>query len=86
MTIFASTFYAATVCKIHFCIRKSQNSFSCSPSFGPFLSVKYLNLGKKLPIRTAHHTFLESRHTEANKNPFYVLSPMGDKKSYQLMD
>ena len=33
-----------------------------------------------LPIRTAHHTFLESRHPEVNKNPYYILSPEGSKK------
>ena len=27
--------------------------------FGSFWSVKYLNFGQKLPIRIAHHTFLE---------------------------
>ena len=35
--------------------------------------------GQKLPIQTDHHTFLESRHPEVTKNPFYVLSPMGAK-------
>ena len=49
-------------------------------SFGPFWSVKYLNFGKKLPIRTAHHTFLESKHPEVTKNPYYVLSPEGSQK------
>ena len=43
--------------------------------FGPFWSVKYLNFGQKLPIRTTHHTFLESRHPEVTKNQYYVLSP-----------
>ena len=42
-----------------FVFANSQNSFSCVLPFGPFLSVKYLNFGKKLPIRTTHHTFLE---------------------------
>ena len=36
-------------------------------SFGPFWSVKCLNFGQKLPFRTAHHTFLESRHPEVTK-------------------
>ena len=40
---------------------------------GHFWSVKYLNFGPKLPIRTAHHTFLQSRHPEVAKNQFYVL-------------
>ena len=30
--------------------------------------------GRKLPIQTAHHTFLESRHPEVTKNLYYVLS------------
>ena len=48
----------------------TQNSFSCGPPFGPFWSVKYLNFGQKLPIRTNHQTFLESRHPEITKNPY----------------
>ena len=35
---------------------------------------------QKLPIQTAHHTFLESRHPEVTKNPYYVLSPKGSQK------
>ena len=31
-------------------------------------------------IRTAHHAFLESRHTEVNKNLYYILSPKGCQK------
>ena len=51
--------------------------------FGPFWSVKQL-LSKKLLIRTAH-IFLESRHSEVTKNPYYVLSFKGSqKKWYQL--
>ena len=34
--------------------------------FGPFWSVKYLNFGEKL-LRTARHTFLESRHPEGSQ-------------------
>ena len=51
----------------------SQNSFSCGSAFSSFWSVKYLNLWQSLPIRTAHDTFLESRHPEVTKNPYYVL-------------
>ena len=51
----------------------------CFPSFGPFWSVKYINFGQKLPIRSAHHTFLESRYSEVNKNPYYILSPKGSQ-------
>ena len=76
-----STFSALTVSFI-FVFENSQNSFSRGPPFGPFWSEKYLNFGQKLPIRTANHTFLESRHPEVTKNLHYVLSPKG----YQLMD
>ena len=55
-----------------FVFKNSQNSFSCVIPFGPFWSVKYLNFGKNLPIRTTHHTFLEIRHTKVTKNPYYV--------------
>ena len=33
-----------------------------------------------LPIRTTHHTFLESRHPEVTKNPYHVLSPEWSQK------
>ena len=80
------TFSALTVCNIHFSIWKySKIIFMWSP-FGPFWSVKHLNFWQKLPIRTAHHTFLESRHPEVTKNLYYVLSPKMSKKRYQLMD
>ena len=77
---FTSTFCALTGCNIYFCFENSQNSFSCALLFGPFWSVKCLNFEQKLPIRTAHHTFVESRHTEVTKNPYYVLSPEGSLK------
>ena len=56
-----------------FVSENSQNSFSCGPAFGPFYSIKYLNFGQKLPIWTAHHVFLERRHSEVTKNLYYVL-------------
>ena len=37
----------------------TQNSFPCGSPFGPFWSVKYINFGQRLLIRTAHHTFVE---------------------------
>ena len=84
-------FFSSTLCALFitviFVFENTQNSFPCGPSFGPFLSVKCCNFGQKLPIRTAHHTFLESRHPEITKIPYYVLFPEGSqKKSYQLMD
>ena len=69
-----------SVCNIHFLFETSQNSFSCGPLFGLFWSVKYLNFGQKLTIRTTHDTFLESRHPEVTKNPYYVSSPEGSQK------
>ena len=75
---FSSTVYA--VCNIHFYIWKSQNPFTFGPPFGPFWSVKYLNFGQKSPIQSTHHTFLESRHPENTKNPYYVLSSEWSQK------
>ena len=72
---FSSTFSALTVCDIHFLFENSLNLFSCGPSFGSFWSVKYLNFEQKLPIRTAHNTFLESRQSEITKNLYYALPP-----------
>ena len=72
---FPSTFFALIVCNIHFYIWNNQNPFWCGPRFGPFWSVKCLNFGQNLLIRTTHHTFFESRHPEVTKNPCYVLSP-----------
>ena len=58
----------------------TQNSFSCGLHFGPFWSVKYLNFEKKLPIWTAHHTFLESKHPEVTTNPYHILFLEGSQK------
>ena len=33
-----------------------------------------------MTIRTAHHTFLESRHPEVTENPHYVFPPEGSQK------
>ena len=53
--------------------------FTCSPLWS-VLVCKISQFGQKLPIRTAHHTFLESRHPETTKNPYYVLFPEGSQK------
>ena len=63
-----------------FIFENGQNSFSCGPLFGLLWSVKYLNFEQKLPIKTAHHIFLERRHPEVTKNPHYVLSSRGSQK------
>ena len=44
---------------------------------------------QKLPIRTAYHTFLESKHPEVTKNLYYVLSTCRSQSvifRLQLMD
>ena len=71
-----TSFFLSTFSFI-FLFENSQNSISCGHPFGPFWSVKYLNFGQKLPIQTARYTFLESRHPEVTKNPYYDLSPEG---------
>ena len=63
-----------------FVFANSHSLFSWGPPFVPFWSVKCLNFGQKLPTRTAHHTFLESRYPEVTKNPYYVLSHEGHQK------
>ena len=80
-SFFSSTFSAATVSTFIFVFEKSQNLFSCGPSFGPFLSIKYLNFGQKLPIWTTHNAFLESRHPDVTKNLYYVLSAKRSQKN-----
>ena len=77
--IFLSTFSALFVTFI-FVFETSQNSFSFGLPFDLFWSVKYLNLGQKLPIRATHHTFLESRHPEVTKNPYLWFVPRGEPK------
>ena len=55
----------------------------------PFWPVKNPSFGKKLPLQTTHHTFLESRHPEVIKNSYYVLSPMfcpSGKVQYLTLD
>ena len=50
------------------------------PSFSSFWSVKQLNFEQNLLIRTAHHTFLESKHLDVTKNPYYILFLVGRQK------
>ena len=51
-----------------------------SASFLIFQSAKYPNFGQRLPIQTTHHTFLEGRHPDVTKNPYYILFPKGRQK------
>ena len=62
--------------KTQFFIYFFRSNCSKGP-FSPFSSVKFSNFGQKLPIRTAHHTLLESRHPKVTKNPYYGLFPAG---------
>ena len=43
--LFSSTFWAVTVCDIHFCIWKLPKFIFMGSSFRPFWSAKYLNFG-----------------------------------------
>ena len=87
MTPFFIYFFRSQCLQRFFLVfQNSKNLFSCGPPFDPFLSVKYLNFGQTLPIGTAHHTFLESRHPEVTKNSCYFCSQRVDKKRYQPMD
>ena len=85
-TYVPSNFSSLTVSKFIFVFESGQNLFSCGLSIGPSWSVKYLNFGQKLTIRTARNTFLESGHHEITKNPYYVLSPREEPKKYHLMN
>ena len=76
---FSSAFSNLTVTSI-FLFENGQNPFCCGPSFVPFWSVKYINFGQKLPIRTAHQFFLESRHPEITKNPYCFVPRVQPKK------
>ena len=78
-------YFFCSVCNIHFYIWKwSKFIFLWSP-FGLFWSVKYLNFEQKLPIGTALHIFLESRHPEVTKTHIMFCPLRGVKKRYQLM-
>ena len=60
--------------------------FIVVPPFGLFWSVKYLNFEQKIPIRTVHHIFLESRQPGVTKIQIMFCPARGAKKRYQLMD
>ena len=53
---------------------------SCGPCLWSIRVCKLPQFWEKIPILTTHHTFLESRHPEVTKNPYYVLFPKGAKK------
>ena len=79
MTPFFSSSFSALFVTFTF-VFQNDYSFLCGPFFGPFWSVKYLNIGQKLPIWTAHHTFLQNRHTEVTESPYYNLFPERSQK------
>ena len=57
--------------------QNGQNELSCAPPLWSALVHKIAQFWAKLAIRTAHHTFQESRRPEVTKNPNYVLSLKG---------
>ena len=73
-------YFFCSYCNIYCYIWKWSRFIFLGPCFDLFWSVKYLNFEQKLSIRTAHLIFLENRHPEVTKNPYYVLSPKGSQK------
>ena len=72
MTPFLSTFSTLNVWNVYFWIWKcSKVIFMWSPLWSILVCKVFV---QKLPICTAHHTFLESRQSEVTKNLYYVLS------------
>ena len=67
-------YFLSFVSNIRFWFWKYSKFISILSSFGLFWSVKYLNFWEKVPIWTAHQTFLESRHPEVTKNLYHGLS------------
>ena len=83
---FSSILSALTVCNIHFCIWKySKFIFMWSPIWS-ILICKICQFWEKATYMDGHQTFLERAQFEVTKNLYYVLSPRGAKKRYQLMD
>ena len=87
---FSSTFSALAVCNIYFWNWKySKFIFMWSPFWSILVCKMPQFFGQKLPIRAAHYTFLQSKHSEVTKNVHYVLPPTGSKHPFfklQLMD
>ena len=71
-------YFFHSVCNIPSCIKKWLKFIFMWHSLRSILVCEILQFWA--------HTFLESRHTEVTKNPYYVLSPDGSQKRYQLMD
>ena len=83
---FSPTSSALTVYNINFCTWKySKFIFMCSPLWSILVccesvafrqKLRYFTsiFDGKLPVQTADHTSLESRHPELTKNPYYVMS------------
>ena len=75
----SSTCSSLTVYNTNFIISKWSKFIFMWPALWSILVCKYFNFEQKLPILTAHHTFLERRHS-VTKNPYYVLSPRRSQK------
>ena len=70
MTPFSSpTFWALTVCDIHFCIWKMSKFIFMGSPFGPFWSANYLNFGvESCEIRTLSYSIWETYTLKEVKN------------------
>ena len=71
--IFSSTFSALPVFNIHFWIWKYLKLIFKLLLWSILVCQIPQFFCQKLLLRTAHHTFLESRHPELTKNLYYVL-------------
>ena len=63
---FSSTFFDLTVFNILVCNILVSNILN--------LKILKIHFDVVVHLQTAHHTFLERRHSEVTKNPYYVLS------------
>ena len=60
--------------------------YFCKVSLWFILVCKIPQFWAKATVWTVHHTFLERRHPEVTKSPYYISSPEGSQKRYQFMD
>ena len=73
---FSSTFSTLFVCNTHFCNWKLVPSLVHSGLSNTWI------FGQKLPIQTAHYTFLESRHHDITKNLYCFVHPPGSNTHF----
>ena len=65
---------------------KIVKTYFCKVSLWFILVCKIPQFWAKATVWTVHHTFLERRHPEVTKSPYYISSPEGSQKRYQFMD